>query len=446
LETLDRNVKPHTCLLLSSSVAALGGLLLGFDSAVIAGTTHGLIAVFSLTPTTLGITVSCALWGTVVGGLFSSVLGERLGGRDSLRIMAVLYFISALGCSLAWNWSSLLALRFIGGLGIGGSSVFGPMYIAEIAPQRLRGRLVSFFQLTIVIGILLAYASNYCLERLTPPNAVWRWEFGVAALPALCFLFALFGIPNGPRWLVKNNRIEEAYATLEMIEVGDCRVLLESIRNSLDFERQQKNEALFTRRNRLPLSLAIGIGIFNQFSGINAILYYLNDIFVQAGFNRASAGSQAIAVGIANLMFTLLAMLLIDRMGRRFLLLVGSLGMAACLAVAMIFMTGLYRHTLLYLLMGYVAFFAFSQGTVIWVYLSEIFPNRIREKGQSLGTFSLWLMNALIAAAFPRIAAISGGYPFVLFSAVMLGQFVVVLFFFPETKGRSLEQISEHLV
>jgi SP family arabinose:H+ symporter-like MFS transporter len=439
-------VRLNIFLILSTSVAALGGLLFGFDTAVIAGATHGIMTQFQLTPVSLGLTVSCALWGTVIGGLFSAIPGERYGGRDSLRAMAVLYFISAIGCAFAWNWGSLLLFRFIGGLGIGGTSVFGPMYIADIAPAKWRGRLVSCFQLAIVSGILLAYASNYIVSQWHFGPSEWRWELGIAAAPAMLFFFTLFSIPRSPRWLVKKGRIEEAHHALEQIGEEQCETKLQAIKHSLDIEHQQKNQKLFTRRHRMPIFLAISVGVFNQLSGINAILYYLNDIFAQAGFSRVSANVQAVAIGAANLLFTVLAMLLIDRMGRKFLLLIGSAGMAACLAaVAAIFFTMRHQGTLLWMLIGYIAFFAFSQGTVIWVYLSEVFPTSAREKGQSLGTFSLWLMNAVVAGAFPRIAASSGGVPFLFFSFVMMVQFFVVLFVFPETKGLSLEDVPKHL-
>jgi MFS transporter, SP family, arabinose:H+ symporter len=430
--------------LLSTAVAALGGLLLGFDTAVIAGTTHGMTAAFALTPVTLGITVSCALWGTVGGGFLASPLGERCGARNGLRWMAILYIVSALGCSLAWNWSSLLAFRLIGGLGIGGSSVLSPMYIADISPKQWRGRLVACFQFAVVAGILVAYASNALVSGFQLHTLEWRFELGAAALPAALFFVSLLLIPESPRWLVSRNRTDEAMSILRRMGSIESEAEVERMLAGAVLSRTSARHSLFTRDHRKVIFIALSIGVLNQFSGINAILYYLNDIFAQAGFTAASANVQAVAIGAANLAFTVLAMFLIDAIGRRFLLLVGSMGTAVCLlAVAAIFATGQHRGALLGLLVAYIAFFAISQGTVIWVYLSEIFPPGIREKGQSLGTLALWLTNGLVAAVYPKIASVAGQYPFIFFSVMMLGQFFLTLFVFPETKGLSLETSSE---
>jgi sugar porter (SP) family MFS transporter len=439
-------VKLSFRLIVSTTGAALGGLLLGFDTAMIAGAIHGLSLRYQLTPVALGATVSCAVWGTVLGGLLSAIPGERFGARACLRVGAALYFVAAAGSALSWNWPSLLAFRFIGGLGIGAITVFGPMYIADIAPAQWRGRLVGSFQFAIVTGILLAYASNFAIGLLHLGASEWRWQMGVAVAPAVLFFLALFGIPCSPAWLVRRGRVNEARVALEQIREADSERKLLAIQRSVELDRKQKNSKLFTRKHRLPIFLALSIGMFNPFSGINAILYYLNDIFAKAGFSRISANAQSIAIGAANLLFTVLAMMLIDRMGRRFLLLIGSAGMAACLAgVAAIFYTMHHQEILLWCLIGFIAFFAFSQGTVVWVYLSEVFPTSAREKGQSLGTFVLWLVNAVVAGVFPRIAAASGGAPFVLFSAMMALQFFVVLFIFPETKGLSLEEVPQYI-
>jgi sugar porter (SP) family MFS transporter len=359
--------------------------------------------------------------------------------------MAVLYVISALGCAFAWNWIALVIFRFIGGLGIGGSSVLGPMYIAEIAPAKWRGRLVGFFQFNVVLGILLAYLSNYILGTMGFGAAEWRWKLGVSALPAVFFLLMLFGIPRSPRWLVKQGRIEEAREVLRLIGEENYEQDLKDIIESIDAEHVT-GDALFTAKYRVPIFLAISIGMFNQLSGINAILYYLNAIFEHAGFSKVSGDLQAVAIGATNLLFTMVAMSVIDKVGRKKLLLVGSVGTALCLAgVAGIFLTGRHENLLVWMLIGYIAFFAFSQGAVIWVYISEVFPNRVRAKGQSLGSFSHWIMNALISWTFPLMAASSGGYPFVFFSAMMVLQFFIVLFFYPETKGISLEEMQKKL-
>ena len=439
-------MKLNSTLLKATAVGALGGLLFGFDTAVIAGTTHSLTLRFGLTPRQLGLTVAMALIGTIIGAMSAGIPGQRWGGRETLRVLAVFYVLSALGCAFAANWPMLLIARFIGGLGIGGSSVLGPVYIAELAPARLRGRLVGLFQINIVLGILLAYFSNYLIGRLGLGVNEWRWQFGVAAVPAILFLVMLFGIPPSSRWLVTQKRVDEARAVLISMGAEDSENELREIVASVHLEREQTSEPLFVRKYRLPIFLAITIGMFNQLSGINAILYYLNDIFAAAGYSKISGDLQAVAIGGMNLVATLFGMTLIDKLGRKTLLIIGSVGTALCLAgVAEIF----YRHThqnyLIWLLVTYIAFFAVSQGAVIWVYIGEVFPNRVRSKGQSLGSSSHWIMNAIIAYTFPQVAKSSGAYPFMFFAAMMVLQFFVVLFFYPETKNVTLEQMQRRL-
>ena len=449
----------------STFVGALGGLLFGFDTAVISGTTGGITHAFGLhdiqvplpllhrflSLSELGITVSIALVGTVVGALSAGSLGQRFGSREMLRLTAVLYVVSSIGCAMAPSWVFLLAARFIGGLGIGGSSVLGPVYIAELAPPRLRGRLVGTFQINIVVGILLAYLSNYLISLMNLGAGEWRVELGVAAVPAALFFALLFSIPRSARWLTTQGRLNEAMEVLNLMGTLNSEVELADIRESLHLERDQKQASLFERRNgRLrygkPIFLAIAIGAFNQLSGINAILYYLGDIFSAAGFSRVSGNMQSVAIGAMNLTATLAGMALIDRFGRKTLLLIGSVGTAICLAaVAAIFATHQHRELLVWALVVYIAFFAVSQGAVVWVYLSEIFPTRIRGKGQSLGSGTHWVMNAALSLVFPMIAARSGAYPFAFFAAMMVLQFVVVALFFPETKRVSLEEVQRML-
>jgi MFS transporter, SP family, arabinose:H+ symporter len=423
-------------------VGALGGLLFGFDTAVISGTTHSLTILYGLSSRELGVTVAIALLGTIVGAMSAGIPGQKWGGRETLRVLAVFYVVSALGCAFAWSWYALLAARFIGGLAIGGSSVLGPVYIAELAPAKLRGRLVGLFQINIVIGILLAYFSNYCIARMGFGATEWRWQFGVAAVPAVLFLALLFDIPPSARWLVTQNRVAEALAVLQLMGAENPENELGEIVDSIHLERLQTSEPLFAWKYRFPIFLAISIGMFNQLSGINAILYYLNDIFAAAGFSKMSGELQSVAIGGMNLAATLSAMTVIDRIGRKTLLLVGSVGTAACLAgVARVFFTQSHQSYLLWLLVAYIAFFAISQGAVIWVYIGEVFPNRVRAKGQALGSSSHWIMNAMIAYTFPQLAKSSGAYPFVFFAAMMVVQFFAVLFFYPETKGVTLEQL-----
>ncbi len=439
-------MKLNSCLVKSTVVAALGGLLFGFDTAVIAGATQALTKTFDLSPNGLGLTVASALMGTILGSMLAGIPGDCWGRRDSLRLMAVLYIVSALGCAFAWNWSSLVLSRFVGGLGIGGSSVLGPMYIAEIAPAKWRGRLVGLFQFNVVAGILLAYLSNYLIGLAGFGSAEWRWKLGVSGFPAVLFFLALFAIPRSPRWLAKKGRVAEARAVLEQTGAENIEAELRDITASFSLERGMAQEPLFSWKYRLPIFLAVSIGMFNQLSGINAILYYLNDIFARAGFSKVSGDLQSVAIGSTNLLFTVIAMSVIDRVGRKTMLLVGALGTAACLAgVAAVFFSGSHEDLLVWLLVGFIAFFAFSQGAVIWVYLSEVFPTSVRAKGQSLGSFSHWAMNALISWTFPIIAARSKAAPFVFFSAMMVLQFVVVGLFYPETKGVSLEEMQNKL-
>jgi MFS transporter, SP family, arabinose:H+ symporter len=439
-------VNLSSLLVRSTIVAALGGLLFGFDTAVIAGITEALTRTYGLSAGGLGLTVASALWGTILGAMLSGIPGEKFGRRDSLRVMAILYVVSAVGCALAWNWYALVFFRFVGGLGIGGSSVLGPMYIAEIAPAKLRGRLVGFFQFNVVAGILLAYFSNYLIGLAGFGDREWRWKLGVSALPAILFLIMLFVIPRSPRWLVSKGRADEAEQVLRLIGEEDAAGELKQMAASVNLDQSHGAEPLFRLKYRLPIFLAVSIGMFNQLSGINAILYYLNDIFAKAGFTKFSGDLQAVAIGATNLLFTLLAMSIIDRVGRKTLLIVGSLGTAACLAgVAAVFASGAHEDLLVWLLVGFIAFFAFSQGAVIWVYISEVFPTRVRAKGQSLGSFTHWVMNAAISWTFPILAASSKSIPFIFFSAMMVVQFFVVLFVYPETKGVTLEDMQKKL-
>lgn len=439
-------MKFNRYLLKCSAVGALGGLLFGFDTAVISGATSSLSETFKLTPVWLGTTVASALWGTVLSAMFAGVIGERLGARETLRITAVAYVISAFGCALAWDLPSLIFFRFLGGLGIGGSSVLGPVYIAELAPAAWRGRLVGLFQVNIVIGILLAYFSNYLISLAPFGINEWRYQLGVSALPALAFLVMLFGIPRSPRWLVAKGLVEEARQVLAKISVGNSDEELAEIVQAVGEEKASHQEKLFTARHKFPIFLAIATGAFNQLTGINAILYYLNDIFALAGYDKLNGGMQAVIIGATNMLFTLIAMAVIDKLGRKQLLLIGSVGMCACLlGVATTLQAHTNMQTLLWYLVAYIGFFAFSQGAVIWVYISEVFPTTVRSRGQSLGCSTHWIMNALISGTFPMVAQASGAMPFFFFAAMMLVQFLVVFFVFPETKGVSLEDMEKKL-
>lgn len=427
-------------------VGALGGLLFGFDTAVIAGTEQQLIQVFGLNDRQLGITVSIALVGTVIGAIFSGELGDKMGGREALRILAACYVISAFGCAFAWSWPALLAFRFIGGLAIGGSSVLGPVYIAEIAPARWRGLLVGTFQINIVIGILVAYLSNYVVSLFGLGLNEWRWQLGIAAAPALLFFIMLFTIPRSARWLVLKHRVAEARDVIELLGAHEPDVELKEIVDSIHIEGMAHSEPLFQRKYLKPMFLAATVAGFSQLAGINAILYYSNYIFEKAGFSKSSGLLQSVALGATNLVFTLVAMSLIDKLGRKTLLLIGSVGMAICLGgVGMVFYSEQHQDLLIIFLVAYIACFAISIGAVIWVYISEVFPNRVRSKGQSLGSSAHWIMNAIISGVFPVMAARSRAFPFVFFSAAMVVYFFIVLFTYTETKGVTLEEMQHKL-
>lgn len=438
--------KLKSTLIKSTVVAALGGLLFGFDTAVISGATGALTDLFHLSPASLGLTVAVALWGTIIGAMLAGIPGDRYGRRDSLRGLAVLFFVSALGCALAWSWLSLVTFRFVAGLAIGGSSVLGPMYIAEIAPAKWRGRLVGFFQFNVVFGVLLAYFSNFVIGTMGFGATEWRWKLGISAAPAAFFFLMLFYIPRSPRWLVKKGRIDEALQVLNLTDEENATEDLRQIVESIDAEHAGAKQRLFSRKYRFPVVLAITIAIFNQLTGINCILYYVNNIFASAGFTKVSGDLQAVVIGATNLCFTMLAMSVIDKVGRKTMLLIGSVGTSVFLGtVAYLFHTGTHEDMLIWPLIGYIAFFGFSQGAVIWVYISEVFPNSVRAKGQSLGSFTHWFMAALLSWIFPLLSAHSASVPFAFFSVMMVLQFFVVLFVFPETKGITLENMQKKL-
>ncbi len=441
-------MRPNLNLMKATLTGALGGLLFGFDTVVISGIIDAVVKLYGLSDYGKGWTVAIALIGTVVGSFSAGVVGHKLGSRETLRLTAVLYVLSAIGSALAWNWPSLMVFRFIGGLGIGASSVLGPVYIAELAPAKWRGRLVGAFQFNVVFGILVAYTSNYLIRLLHLGANEWRWQVGVAAIPALGFLVLLFGIPRSPRWSASRNRIDEALAVLKMMGEPNPETELADIRAALAEEHASAHEPVFKWKYRYPLFLAITIGAFNQLAGINAILYYLNDIFQAAGFSQLSGDQQAIAIGFTNLIFTMIGMSLIDRAGRKTLLLIGAAGTASCLAgVAWIYRSNAHQGMLVWLLIGYIAFFAMSQGAVIWVYIGEVFPNAVRSKGQGVGNASHWTMNTIIALSFPWVASHLGqSVPFVFFSVMTVVQFLTVLFSYPETKGQTLEALQRKLV
>jgi len=440
-------VKLNNRLIFITLTAALGGFLFGFDTAVIAGATSALEKLFNLDKFWLGFTVSIALIGTIIGTMVVGKPADLFGRRKVLFYLAVFYALSALGCAFSFSWISLLFFRFLGGIAVGGVSVVGPMYIAEIAPAKYRGRLVGMFQFNVVLGILMAYFSNYLVGLFGLGEVEWRWKLGVMAIPSVLFFITLFFIPRSPRWLIKMGWIDEARAVLILTGEEFVEKEIDEILESIESERKTGKEILFSKKFSYPIFLAVSIAMFNQLTGINGLLYYLNDIFTQAGFSKVSGDLQSVAIGATNLLFTMLAMSIIDKVGRKILLLIGSIGTAfSLIGVAFIFFTNSHQNLLVWLLVSYIAFFGFSQGAVIWVYISEVFPNSVRSKGQALGSLTHWVMAAIVSWTFPVMAEKSGGYPFLFFAAMMLIQFFVVKFLYVETKGKSLEALQKEII
>jgi sugar porter (SP) family MFS transporter len=436
----------HNRILFWSITVALGGFLFGFDTAVISGAEQDIQKIWGLNSVQHGFTVSIALIGTVIGALFGGIPSDRIGRKKTLFWIAVLYLVSALGSALSTNWYLFMVFRFLGGLGVGASSVAAPMYISEISPANRRGRLVAMFQFNVVFGIVIAYISNYFIAG-TGPNA-WRWMLGVEAVPAIVFLVLVLNIPRSPRWLIlKRNLVDEARAVLELINPANVEETLKNIQQSRH-EANTDQHLFRSRIYRLPIVLAVLIAFFNQVSGINAIIYYAPRIFEMTGLGESSALLSTAGIGIVNFIFTLLAMRFIDKFGRRTLMLIGSIGLIITLGlVSRAFYTESFGGMAVpVFLFVYIAFFAFSQGAVIWVFISEVFPNEVRAGGQALGSFTHWFMAALIAFSFPAIAEkLGGGTTFLIFAVMMVLQLLFVLRLMPETKGKSLEMIQSEI-
>jgi sugar porter (SP) family MFS transporter len=435
-------------LFLTAGVAALGSLLFGFDTAVISGATDALRNVFALNDYLLGFTVSSALIGTMVGALASGRPADRWGRRPVLIVLAVFFLVSSLGCAMAWNWYAFLLFRFLGGVAVGSASVVCPLYITEIAPPQQRGLLVSVSQLNIVIGILLAYLSNYLVAYLLgADNAVaWRWMFGVMGLPSLAFLAAGIIIPESPRWLVKQRRAKEAQEVLARFGHNDPEREALEIQESLAGEGTEFRDRLFQRKYLKPLLLACMIAAFNQLDGINAVIYYTADIFRMAGATSADALMQSVIVGVTNLLMTFVGMALVDRVGRKALLLAGSVTfIASHVLAAWVFATHTQGWIVIAAMMGVVGSHAFSQGAVVWTVINELLPNAVRASGSALVCFLMWLLCGIIGWVFPVIAHASGAFAFGFFALMMVAQFFLVLKFLPETKGMSLEELQKQL-
>ena len=429
---------------------ALGGFLFGFDTAVISGAEKSIQQLWDLTTFEHGFTVSIALIGTVFGSLTGAIPSDRFGRKNTLFAIAALYLLSSLGTALASDWVTFLVFRFLGGIGVGISSVTAPLYISEISPTKSRGQLVGMFQFNVVFGILVAYLSNYLLVGTNDND--WRWMLGVQAIPSLIFLVAVLFVPESPRWLIiKRGKVDEARKILQIANnQADVSEIVSDILRSRDTSDATGTKAsLFSGQYKVPVMLAILFAAFNQLSGINAIIYYAPRIFEMAGLGKSSALLSSAGVGLINFCFTLLAINLIDRFGRRTLMFIGSFGVIATLGlVAQAFYSGnLGGYAVPVYLFIYIAFFALSQGAVIWVFISEIFPNQVRAAGQSLGSFMHWFLAAVIAFTFPYIAeTLGGGNTFMIFCGMMVLQLLFVWKMMPETKGTSLEQIEKTLI
>jgi MFS transporter, SP family, arabinose:H+ symporter len=441
-------MRPNSKLIKATLTGALGGLLYGFDTIVISGFIDTVTRLYHLSPRGIGLTVAASPVGNILGCFVAGVIGQRIGTRATLRCAAAIYMLAALAAAFSIGWPMLLVARFVGGFAIGAASVAGPVYIAELAPAQWRGRLVGAFQINVVSGILIGLISNY-LVRLAGLGALeWRVMVGIAAAPAVIFFFLLFFIPRSPRWSVSRNQIDEALRVLGLVGAPDPKAELADIQAALQAEHATVHEPVLQWKYRYPLFLAIAIGAFNQLTGINAILSYVHTIFTAAGFNQLSSDSQAIAIGATNLVFTLVGMAMIDKFGRKTLLVVGAIGDALCLSgVAWVFNSNSHQSALLPLLVLFIAFFALSQGLVVFVYIGEVFPNAVRAKGQGVGNASLSAINMAILFTFPILAhSFSQGTPFVFFAAATVLQLIVVSLFFPETKGQTLEQLQRKLM
>jgi MFS transporter, SP family, arabinose:H+ symporter len=430
-----------------SLTSALAGFLFGFDTVVISGAEKTIQALWGLSPGLHGIAMASALYGTVVGSLIGGWPADRFGRKATLLWIGALYFVGALASGLATNVGMFIAARVIGGLGIGISTVVAPMYISEIAPPKYRGRLAGMFQFNIVFGILIAFVSNALLAGVGE-NA-WRWMLGVAAFPSLLYALFCFGLPESPRWLLTKNG--DRQTALRVLAKAQPQLPASEIEAEADeiaaaSTVQLSSGSFWTRRLSTSILLAILIAFFNQMSGINAILYFAPRIFELTGLAAKAALLQSIGIGITNLVFTFVGLWLIDRLGRRTLLYIGSFGYITSLGlVSWAFFTE-HFSIIPACIFAFIAAHAIGQGAVIWVFISEIFPNRHRAEGQTLGSFTHWIFAALLTTFFPKmVAAFPPGYIFSFFTAMMILQLIWVKTLVPETKGVPLEQIQHQL-
>jgi len=431
----------------SAAVAALSGFLFGFDTVVISGAEQTIQQLWGLNSTMHGLAISMALWGTVIGALFGAIPTEHLGRKKTLILVGVLYFISAIGSALALDVYSFIVFRFIGGLGIGISTIVAPIYIAEISPPDKRGRLTGLFQFNIVFGILVAYISNAFLANSMVHS--WRWMLGIETLPAIIFLLLCFSLAESPRWLItRKNDTANAKKIFSWINPGlDNDTIVQMVNSvTLSANNEKVKTNFFSKRLLKPILLAFFIAFFNQLSGINAILYFAPRIFEMTGLGEQSALLQSIGIGVVNLVFTLIGLQLIDKIGRKTLLSIGCLGYVISLGTcAWAFYAG-YESIVPYCIFAFIAAHAIGQGAVIWVFISEIFPNKFRDSGQAFGSFTHWFFAASLTLLFPiMVERFSPALIFGFFCAMMVLQGIWIKFYVPETKGTSLEEIDAQL-
>jgi len=422
----------------------MGGFLFGFDTAVISGVEKSIQELFKLSPFWHGFTIASALIGTIVGALAGGVPADKYGRKPVLIAIASLFLVSAVGSALAPSLLLFILFRFLGGIAVGASSVVAPMYISEIAPASSRGRMTALFQFDVIAGILVAYLSNYWLSNAGAD--AWRWMLGAGALPAAVNLLLLWLVPESPLFLIRSGKEEQAIDVLSRIYGDGAAFSLEGMGRQSRVEKGNLFSGKFSR----PIALAFLVAAFNQFSGINAILYYAPRIFELTGISSKEAFLQPVMIGVTNAASTLLGMLVIDKVGRKKLLIAGSIGMSVCLGLVArsFYLRDFEGYSLLILLVLYIVFFAFSTGAVIWVLISEVFPASVRGQGQSLGSFTHWFFAALITFVFPIIvegSPLGAGHAFAFFSVMMLIQAITVWQFFPETKGKTLEELSSEL-
>ncbi|MCA0931219.1 sugar porter family MFS transporter [Lutimonas saemankumensis] len=429
-----------------SVIVAMAGFLFGFDTVVISGADQQLQQLWQSSDVFHGsVVMAMALWGTVLGAMFGGIPTNRLGRKKTLIWIGVFYTVSALGSALVNDPYTFAMFRFLGGLGVGASTVAAPAYVSEIAPAKDRGRLVGFYQFNIVLGILLAFLSNYLLSNLGENS--WRWMLGVEAIPALIYTLLVTTVPQSPRWLLLKGKRESAKSILQKLNPDDdIDILMDEIEHAQK-DHHSSNENIFMKKYRFPLILAFLIAFFNQFSGINAFLYYAPRIFQAAGLGESTALLSSIGIGITNMVFTLIGISLIDKLGRKKLMYVGSIGYILSLSlVAMAFYLEWEGLMVPIFLFVFIASHAIGQGTVIWVFISEVFPDQLRASGQSFGTSTHWVLAAMIPSAVPFLfGTIGPGAVFAFFAFMMVLQLLFVIFLMPETKGVSLENLEKLL-